>query len=140
MAKEEARLSFYREGGLETLLDRYEVTEEEKRLLYRVKRMVERGTRIDWELVDEADEAIATIYRERAPKEPIALKILKQNRENSKRVERYTQKIPLKKALMVFAVISVVAFAIVWIDDFRRYGYESDYYRYVIGPVVEFFR
>ena len=133
-------MAFYREGGLETMLDRYEVTEEEKRLLYRVKRMVERGTRIDWELVDQADEVVATIYKERTPIEPIALKILEQNRENSKRVERYAQKIPLKKALMVFAMISVVAFAIVWIDDFQRYGYESDYYRYVIGPIVEFFR
>ncbi|GEM_PF-6859164 len=139
MAKAEARLAFYREGGLERLLERYEVREEEKRLLYRVKRMVERGGRIDWSLVDEADEVIATIYRERAPKEPIAMKILEQNRENSRRVERYTQKIPLKKVLMVFAVISVVTLAMVWIDDFRRYGHESDYYRYMIGPVTGFF-
>ncbi len=139
MAKAEARLAFYREGGLERLLERYEVREEEKRILYRVKRMVERGGRIDWALVDEADGVIATIYRERAPKEPIALKILEQNRENSRRVERYTRKIPLKKVLMVFAVISVVTVAAVWIDDFRRYGHESDYYRHVIGPVTGFF-
>jgi len=137
--EDKARLAFYIDGGLEKLIERYDVSDEEKRVLYRIKRMIEHRRDIDWALVDEGDRLIANIYKTREPKAPIALKIIEDNREHSKNLEVYTKTASVKKTLFRSVLFFILTYGLVIMVDFLMFGKDSDYYTYIIKPIMEFF-
>ena len=100
------RLEFYRGDGVQLLLKRYPVSEEEKRLLYRAVRTAKRD-RIDWRVIDEADELVREIHRDREPLVPLEEEILRANRMTNEKVRKFSKAIPrsIFRLVMIAAVL-----------------------------------
>ena len=125
------RLEFYRGNGVQLMLKRYPVSEEEKRLLYRAVRMAKRD-RIDWKVIDEADELVREIHRDREPLVPLEMEILRANRMTNEKVRELSKTVPrlkfrlvlLASALFFLLIYSSFLFPDLWLQREA----EIDYY------------
>lgn len=83
-AEEKAKLEFYRSEGVEDLIRRYPVSEEERKILLRARRAAMKDRVTGWESIEKADRLVQEIYKERKPRVNLALEILKSDRRTSR--------------------------------------------------------